>query len=228
MGLGCDPVPCAAAGVKLQLHLRLQYFKIMADRLYLSIWFPSFHEPEMLPRLLSVLKQFPFSADRSGIGYLGIRSIAWDEPVMFQETFDYRADPERALLLAGEFLHEDNAYELDVLWDLWVPTREGDLDETWTLKPQTVKFIAFGTEFEEGTFQENGHIQVDFGLDAPFLFEEADYTSVLEQRIKTNVQKLVAFTSAVEKNCGISGRVLWSESEDNLAQKLIERLQRVQ
>jgi hypothetical protein len=228
MGLGCDPVPCAAAGVKLQLHLRLQYFKIMADRLYLSIWFPSFHEPEMLPRLLSVLKQFPFSADRSGIGYLGIRSIAWDEPVIFQETFDYRADPERALLLAGEFLHEDNAYELDVLWDLWVPTQEGDLDETWTLKPQTVKFIAFGTEFEEGTFQENGHIQVDFGLDAPFLFEEADYTSVLEQRIKTNVQKLVAFTSAVEKNCGISGRVLWSESEDNLAQKLIERLQRVQ
>ena len=85
----------------------------------------------MLPRLLSVLKQFPFSTDRPGIGYLGIRSIAWDEPIIFQETFDYRADPERALLLAGEFLHEDNAYELDVLWDLWVPTQEGDLDETW-------------------------------------------------------------------------------------------------
>jgi hypothetical protein len=200
----------------------------MADRLYLSIWFPSFQEQEMLPRLLSVLKQFPFSADRPGIGYLGIRSISWDQPIIFQETFDYRADPERALVLAGEFLHEDNAYELDVLWDLWVPTQEGDLDETWVLRPQTVKFIAFGTEFEEGTFQENGHILVDFGLDAPFLFEEADYTSVLEQRIKANVQKLVAFTSAVEKNCGISGRVLWSESEDNLAQKLIERLQRVQ
>jgi len=200
----------------------------MADRLYLSVWFPSFQEPEMLPRLLSVLKQFPFTADRPCIGYLGIRSISWDQPIIFQETFDYRADPERALLLAAEFLHEDNAYELDVLWDLWVPTKEGDLDETWILKPQTVKFIAFGTEFEEGTFQENGHIQVDFGLDAPFLFEEADYTSVLEQRIKANVQKLVAFNSAVEKNCGISGRVLWSESEDNLAQKLIERLQRVQ
>ena len=42
------------------------------------------------------------------------------------------------------------------------------------------------------------------------------------------MQKLVNFTSAVEKNCGISGRVLWSESEDNLAQKLIDRLQRVQ
>ena len=182
----------------------------------------------MLPRLLSVLKQFPFSAERSGVGYLAVRSVSWEEPIVFEQTFDDRATPEQSLLLAGEFLHEDNAYELDVLWDLWVPTQEGDLDETWTLKPQTVKFIAFGTEFEEGTFQENGHIQVDFGLDAPFLFEEADYSSVLEQRIKANVQKLVAFTSAVEKNCGISGRVLWSESEDNLAQKLIERLQRVQ
>jgi len=182
----------------------------------------------MLPRLLSVLKQFPFSTDRPGIGYLAVRSVSWEEPIVFEQTFDDRATPEQSLALAAEFLHEDNAYELDVLWDLWVPTQEGDLDETWTLKPQTVKFIAFGTEFEEGTFQENGHIQVDFGLDAPFLFEEADYTSVLEQRIKANVQKLVAFTSAVEKNCGISGRILWSESEDNLAQKLIERLQRVQ
>jgi len=200
----------------------------MADRLYLSIWFPSFQAPEMLPRLLSVLKQFPFSTDRPGIGYLAVRSVSWEERIVFEQTFDDRATHEQSLALAAEFLHEDNAYELDVLWDLWVPTQEGDLDETWTLKPQTVKFIAFGTEFEEGTFQENGHIQVDFDLDAPFLFEEADYTSVLEQRIKANVQKLVAFTSAVEKNCGISGRILWSESEDNLAQKLIERLQRVQ
>lgn len=182
----------------------------------------------MLPRMLSVLKQFPFSAQNVGIGYLEIRSIGWDQPVIFQQTFDYRVDPEQALFLASEFLHEDNAYELDVLWDLWVPVQEGDLDETWELRPQTVKFIAFGVKFEDATYQQNGHIQVDFGLDAPFLYEEADYTNTLEHRIKANVQKLVNFTSAVETNCGISGRVLWSESEDNLAQKLIERLQRVQ
>ena len=182
----------------------------------------------MLPRLLSVLKQFPFSADRSGVGYLAIRSISWDEPIIFQQTFDYRVPPENALALAADFLHEDNAYEVDVAWDLWVPEQEGDLDETWVLRPQTVKFIAFGTEFEDATYQQNGHIQVDFGLDAPFLFEEVDFSSALEQRIKANVHKLVNFTSAVEQSCGISGRILWSESEENLAQKLIERLQRVQ
>ena len=50
----------------------------------------------------------------------------------------------------------------------------------------------------------------------------------VENRIKANVHKLVSFTTSVEKHCGISGRVLWSESEDNLAQKLIDRLQKIQ
>lgn len=200
----------------------------MADRLYLSIWFPSFREQEVLPRLLSVLKQFPFSAQKSGLGYLAVHSISWDQPIVFQQSFDYRADPERALALAGEFLSEDNAYEVEALWDLWVPVQEGDLDPTWELQPQTVKFIAFGTKFEDATYQQNGHIQVDFGLDAPFLYEEVEFTEAVERRIKANVHKLVSFTTDVEKNCGISGRVLWSESEDNLAQKLIERLQKVQ
>jgi hypothetical protein len=38
---------------------------------------------------------------------------------------------------------------------------------------------------------------------------------------------LLAFTLSVEKNCGISSRLLWTESGEPLAQKLIERLQRV-
>ena len=200
----------------------------MADRLYLSIWFPSFRESEMLPRLLSVIHQFPASAQKSGVGYLAVHSVSWNEPVLFQQTLDYRSDPERALTLAAEFLHEDNAYDLEMLWDLWTPVQEGDLDQTWELQQQKVKFIAFGPRFEEATYQQNGHIQVDFGLDTPFLYEDVDFTESTERRVKANVQKLVAFTTAVEKNCGISGRVLWSESEDNLAQKLIERLQKVQ
>jgi len=200
----------------------------MADRLYLSVWFPSFREPEMLPRLLSVIRQFPASTQKNGIGFVAVHSVSWNEPVLFQQTFDYRVDPEKALALAGEFLHEDNAYEFEMLWDLWTPVQEGELDETWQVQPQKVKFIVIGPKFEEATYQQNGHIQVDFGLDTPFLYEDVDFTESVEQRVKANVQKLVAFTTAIEKNCGISGRVLWSESEDNLAQKLIERLQKVQ
>ena len=71
-------------------------------------------------------------------------------------------------------------------------------------------------------------MQIDFGLDTPFLYEDLPLTPLAESRVKANIQKLVAFTAAVEKNCGLSGRVLWSESEENLAQKLIARLQKVQ
>src|ERR1700748_2565406 len=134
----------------------------MADRLNLSLWFPSFQEQEILPRLLSVLKQFPFSQEQSNVKYMAVRSIAWDEPIVFQQTFDDRVKPSQAIALASEFLHEDNAYEFDVMWDLWVPVQEGDLDETWTLKPQVVKFLALGTSFDEEAFQEDGHIQIDF------------------------------------------------------------------
>ena len=200
----------------------------MSDRLYLSVWFPGFPVAEMMPRLLSVLRQFPFAARRPGVGYLAVHSVSFSEPLLFEQGFDYRVDPEKALALASQFLSADNAYELEVMWDLWTPIQEGSLDETWQLLPQKVKFFAFGTEFEDATYQENGHIQADFGLDTPFLYEEVEFTQSVEQRVKANVQKLVNFTNAVEKNCGISGRVLWSESEENLAQKLIERLQRVQ
>lgn len=200
----------------------------MADHLYLSVWFPSFTEAEMMPRTLSVLHQFPFSTTSPGIGYIGVHAISWNEPLVFEHTFDYRATPEQAVELAGEHVHSDHAYEFEARWDLWIPETGGGLDTTWRQSTQPVKFFVHGTEFEEGLYQEDGHVQIDFGLDTPFLYEELDLDPEIEARVKWNVQKLVNFTSAVEKNCGISGRVLWSDSEENLAQKLISRLQRVQ
>jgi hypothetical protein len=69
---------------------------------------------------------------------------------------------------------------------------------------------------------------VDFGLDTPFLHEELELTGELESRVRINVQGLVDFINRLEKNAGTETRLLWSESDENLAQKLISRLQRVQ
>jgi len=91
-----------------------------------------------------------------------------------------------------------------------------------------VRFVAHGLNFDEGAYEQEGHVQVDFGLDTPFLYEDVKLTPLSEARVRDNVQKLIEFTSTVEKNCGISARLLWSESDENLAQKLIARLQRVQ
>ena len=65
-------------------------------------------------------------------------------------------------------------------------------------------------------------------MDTPFLHEELSLTEQAEAHVRANVQKLVDFTLKLEQSSGASGRLLWSESEDNLAQKLIARLQRVQ
>ena len=200
----------------------------MADQLYLNLWFPSFSEAEMLPRLQSVLKQFPFSAQRPGVANVSVHAISWQEAPVLEEAFEYGTDPEQAIGMAQEFLHADNAFEVEAFWDLYVPEQEGDLDETWVLRPQAVKFIAFGAEFDDAQHEQDGHIQIDFGLDTPFLHEEVDFTPEVEARVKSNVQRLVGFIHALEKNCGLSGRLLWSEGESNLAQKLISKLQRVQ
>jgi hypothetical protein len=200
----------------------------MADRLFLSLWFPSFDEREIMPRTLGVLNQFPFSSTLPGIGHMAVHPIFWHEPTVFEETFDYRATPEQAIELASEHVYADHAYEFEAMWDLWTPETGGGLDTQWRLAPQPVRIVAYGEEFEERESEQQGHVQLDFGLDAPFLYEDVDFDHHSEQRVKANVQKLVSLTTALEQHAGISGRILWSDSDENLAQKLITRLQRVQ
>jgi hypothetical protein len=212
----------------------------MADSLYLSLWFPSFTEAEMMPRLLSVLKQFPFSAAEPGVSYVAVHPVAWGEPTILERRFRPGIAPEEAVAIAAELLHDDYAYSFEAAWDLWTVTPSGtrpapaadpeppESGAEWVLLPCRVRFIVHGPQFDDSIFQEAGHVQADFGLDSPFLYEEVRLTEAAEQRVRMNIQKLVEFSAKIEKNCGVSGRVLWSESEENLAQKLIARLQKVQ
>ena len=164
---------------------------------------------------------------------------------------------ENAVPEATEQLHEDTAYEFEMRWGLWLPEsvsaaaldpdhdalededddtfEEAQLDRTWRLEPTRVRITGFGPEFDHGTYEINGHIRVDFGLDTPFTLDDElgdggaqeglDRHAAL--RIQQNVEKLLAFTLSVEKKCGISSRLLWTESGEPLAEKLIARLQRL-
>jgi hypothetical protein len=197
----------------------------MPDPLYLSVWFPSFAGSEMLPRTLSILKQFPYSQTRPGVAGVIVQPVSWKEASILERRFRPGLEPDQGAAMAGDLLHTDYAYIFEVYWDLWSPSEETN---QWSLAPSLVRIIANGTEFDDGSYQQNGHVQIDFGLDTPFLYEDIELTPVEEARVRVNVHKLVQFTTAVEKNCGITGRVLWSESEENLADKLIARLQKVQ
>src|SRR5579864_4177973 len=197
----------------------------MSDPLYLSLWFPDFSGPEMLPHILAVLQQFPFSAARPGIAYVAVQPVSYNEATVLERRFSPGITPEEAVVITADLIHDDYAYLFDAYWDLWTADPNGS---QWSLAPAPVKFVVQGEEFDEGVQAETGHIEIDFGLDAPFLQESIELTEETQAKVRDNVAKLVEFTVKAEKNTRASARLLWSESEENLAQKLIARLQKVQ
>ncbi len=197
----------------------------MSDPIYLSLWFSDFSGPEMLPHAFSVLQHFPFSAQRPGVSYFALHPVSWNEATVLERRFPAGIDPGEAALIAAELVHEDYAYVFEAHWDLWIPDPS---NEKWLLEPAIVKFTVQGEEFDDGAYQHTGHIQVDFGPDSYFLQPETPLSEQTRTKIRENVAKLVEFSKNVEKNSGAKARLLWSESEESLAQKLIARLQKVQ
>jgi len=197
----------------------------VSDPVYLSLWFPDFSGPEMLPHAFAVLQQFPFSAQRPGVSYFAVHPVSWSEATILERRFPAGIDPGQATLIAAELIHDDYAFVFEAYWDLWTPDAS---KATWVLEPAPVRFIVQGEEFDEGVYQQTGHIEIDFGLDSYFLQPDTALSEQTRDKIRDNVAKLVAFSANVEKNSGTSSRLLWSESEESLAQKLIARLQKVQ
>ena len=197
----------------------------MPDPLYLSLWFPSFDVEEMLPRALAVMQQFPFSATQPGISDVALHPVSWDEATVLEQRFRPGIAPAEAVQIASDLLHEDYAYQFEAFWDLWILVEDG---KQWGLQPSGVKFLVHGLEFDDGAYQQDGHIEVDLGLDTPFLHEGIQLTDEGQARVRANVQKLVEFTTKAQQSSGASGRLLWSDSGENFAQRLITRLQKVQ
>lgn len=203
----------------------------MADKLYLSLWFPNFRLQSLATAMVSVIKQFSGDGSEPRVHAAAAYPLSWNEAPLYQRVYEkdevQESAPERAVAAATESLHDDYAYEFEIKWDLWQAETVGGLDPTWKQEPVTVRVVGFGPEFDDGAYEQNGHVRVDFGLDTPFLQDEVDLDEVNAEYIKRNVQRMVDVTNAIQQNCGISSRLLWSDSGENLAQKLIARLQRV-
>ena len=246
----------------------------MADQLYLSLWFPNFRLESLPSALICGMRQFATIArdghPASPLGRVSAASaypIDWTESPVYQRIYvlDERADDsidgedsiiENAVAEATEQLYEDTAFEFEMTWMLWMPdagaglsedgglSPEAQLDKSWRLEPCRVRITGFGPNFDEGSYEQNGHIRVDFGLDTPWTLETQTSASlaltqgvrprdtqfadrIAAQRIQGNVEKLLAFTLSVEKHCGISTRLLWTESGEPLAEKLVAQLQRL-
>jgi hypothetical protein len=216
----------------------------MADQLYLSLWFPNFRFDALPAAVVGVLRQFARVSGLPRVAAAAAYPVSFSEPAVYQRLYvlDTRSAAtesedsiiENAVAEAMELLHEDTAYEFEMKWQLWgFEPGEGGLDGAWKRRPETVKVIAFGPDFDDSAFEQNGHIRVDFGLDSAWIFDEdevwedEDARAEAAQHIKENIEMLLAFTLSVEKHCGISSRLLWTESGEPLAEKLVARLQRL-
>jgi hypothetical protein len=222
----------------------------MSDALYLSLWYPNLRLAALPDKLVAVLGEFAKYGGEPLVYSATVWPVNWSESPVFQQVYGRRAGPAQAGALPGaepraaveqalDILHEDYAYEFQIGWNLWEleavpeagpsasPQDESavvGLDARWVRGPRLVRVTGFGPLFDEGSYEQDGHVRIDFGNDTPFLEEEVELNSVAARHIEENVRQLVELTAAVEKASGATARLLWSELGESLAQRLAARL----
>ena len=220
----------------------------MADTLYLSLWYPNLRLAALPEKLSAVLGAFAAHGGEAGVYSATVWPIDWTETPIFQRvwgrgaaTAGQGAEPRAAVEESMELLHDDYAYEFQIGWSLWELDRQEAGPSTapslhsgsaqddipigrWVREPRLVRVTGFGPLFDEGTYEQDGHIRIDFGSDTPFLAEDAALDTVGARHVEENVRQLVELTGAVEKQSGATARLLWSELGESLAQRLAARL----
>jgi len=199
----------------------------MSDALYLSLWYPNLRLAALPDKLTAVLGAFAAHGGAARVYAATVWPVSWSEAPVFQRVYGHGelgADAKTAVEEALEFLHEDYAYEFQIGWSLWELETGGGLDDRWVKEPRLVRVTGFGPLFDEGTYEQEGHIRIDFGSDAAFLEEDARLDAPAARHVEENVRQLVELTAALEKGSGATARLLWSEMGESLAQRLAARL----
>jgi hypothetical protein len=199
----------------------------MSDTLYLSLWYPNLRLEALPDKLMAVLGEFAAHGGEARVYAATVWPVNWSEPPVFQRVYGWGergAEPRLAVEEALELLHDDYAYEFQIGWSLWELETGAELDSRWAREPRLVRVTGYGPLFDEGAYEQDGHIRLEFGSDAPFLEEDLELDSVAARHIEENVRQLVELTAAVEKGSGATARLVWSELGESLAQRLAARL----
>jgi hypothetical protein len=101
-------------------------------------------------------------------------------------------------------------------------------DTQWRRAPSAVALACLGPGFAPEESEDRAHIRICFGIDAPFLpMDEEDAeasgidTDEADVRGRENLQQLVEFVHRLDEILPVSRRLLWCESGENLAQKIM-------
>jgi hypothetical protein len=203
----------------------------MSDTISLSLWYPNFRFATLGEKLEIILRQFGEHGGEHGVFSATAWPVNWREAAAFQEVYGLGENAckiEVAVEAAMELLHNDYAYEFQIGWTLWEPEENAGPHPDWVRTPRLVRVIGYGPEFDEGAYEQEGHIRIDFGTDTPFLQEEIAMTPQTLRSIEENIRQLVALTNAIEKESEASARLLWSELGESLASRLVARLNKLQ
>ena len=199
----------------------------MSDTLYLSLWYPNLRLAALAGKLSQVLSVFAAHGGERGVYAGTVWPVSWSETPVFQRVWGRGSEglaPPEAVEETLELLHEDFAYEFQIGWSLWELETGAGLDPRWARAPRLVRVTGFGPLFEEGAYEQDGHIRIDFGSDGPFLEEDLELDPRTARYIEENILQLIALVQAVEKESGATARLLWSELGESLAQRLAQRL----
>ena len=199
----------------------------MSDTLYLSLWYPNLQLAALADKVTAVLTAFAAHGGEPRVYAMTVWPISWTESPVLQRVYGWGergAEPQLAVQDALDLLHDDYAYEFQIGWSFWELEAGRDKDARWVREPRLIRVTGYGPMFDEGAYEQDGHIRIDFGPDGPFLEEDLDLDSAAARHVAENVRQLVELTGAVEKASGATARLLWSELGESLAQRLAARL----
>ena len=204
----------------------------MADLVYLNLWLNNFSESTMLQHWGSALAEFPVSATSPGVRSLAVYPFRWSETPILEQSFQEGADVDHVVGLTGEWLHADCAYQAQMNWDLWLQASSEAIAGKRQV-PAPVSVVCFGQEFEDQGEEGRCDLQVNFGLDFAFVPEQDELTGtkagpempsameLVKRRTQENIQLLLSFVRRLERKLPVAKKLLWSESEENLAEKIL-------
>jgi len=179
------------------------------DQLYLSLWLHDFTPDTMLRHFEQMLGAFPFSKLRPGIGALKIYALELTEPPVLEHAFAAETDVDTVIAMCREFENPDCAYIVDGSWELW------KYSDAWKLGPSPVSLAGFGPLFEN---EEGDHLRIDFGSETHYLPQPHAPDSA--RAVHSNIRGMLRLIAELEEALPVERKKLWSESEDNFAERV--------
>jgi hypothetical protein len=183
----------------------------LSDHLYLSLWLAT-PEGELWTAFEQALALFPTSYVNPTCT-VRVYALEMVEPPLAEIRLE-EADASLAVAAAREFENDDCAYEVECHWDLW--QRGG---KEWKLLPAPVRIVAYGPAFESPSGEQ---LQADVGMD--YLYLPSDDGERAGIALRSNLKSLLRLANDWESSLAVERRLLWSETGDDLADRIEQSL----